>query len=169
MRVVAAIFDRQHRLHHARGNRGEWNLAALLSACADERGQHRRVERDGRFRARRFWSGDRQRFDAIAEWRRRRGAPAAPRLWNDPAAPEIHHDGLAGLRPGSRHDGDDAAGDRKFAGCLHQRPLRVAEIVEAIDQLALRYAFAPPNFERAREYARQHSICFTMEPRVDHP
>ena len=35
MRVVAAIFDRQHRLHHARGNRGERNLAALLAARAD--------------------------------------------------------------------------------------------------------------------------------------
>src|SRR5439155_8648544 len=96
------------------------------------------------------------------------GAPAAPRLWIDPSAPETHRDGLAGLRPGSRHHGDDAAGDRKFAGSLHQRPLRVAEIVEAIDQLALRHAFAPPNFKRSREHAWQHAVGFTMEPRVDH-
>ena len=52
---------------------------------------------------------------------------------------------------------------------LRLRPLRVAEIVEPIEQLLLRHVVAAPNLERPREDARQHAIALAVQARVDHP
>jgi len=46
MVVEAAVFDGEHRLHHARRNRGQRDPPTLFTARADERGEQRRIERD---------------------------------------------------------------------------------------------------------------------------
>ncbi len=50
MVVEAAVLDGEHRLHHARRNRGQGDAPTLFTARADERGEQRRIQRDPRHR-----------------------------------------------------------------------------------------------------------------------
>ena len=82
---------------------------------------------------------------------------------------KTHHQGLAGVGAGAGHDADQRAVDGELAGILRVRALRVAEVVQPIEQLLLRDVIAAPNLERPRKHARQHAIALAVQARVDHP
>ena len=118
-----------------------------------ERRQHRRVERHA---ARSAWlpsssrstrSGDRGGGLRAG----RCGLRGRRRLLEDDA------DQLALELRRARHDRDRAGADRELAGLLGVRALRVAEVVQPIDELALGQRLAAAELERPREDARQHA------------
>ena len=159
MLVEAPVLDREHRLHHARRNRGERHLPPLLAARAQEGGEERRVERDavGGLAARL------DRADAA-----RRGGSAAGLSH----ARLFEHD-AHGLRPWRlppRGMTDNGAGaDGELAGLLDAGPLRVAEIVQPVDDLGGAERLALAQLERPREDTRQHAFALAVQARVDLP
>ena len=75
----------------------------------------------------------------------------------------------AGTVAAARDHGNGACAHGKLAGFLDPRPLRVAEVVQPVDDLggAERLAFA--QLERPREHTRQHPFALAMEARFDLP
>src|SRR5262249_35041576 len=47
--------------------------------------------------------------------------------------------------------------------------VRVAELVEAIDQLLFGHRLAAPEFERTRQHTGKHGRAFAVQPSVDQP
>ena len=72
-------------------------------------------------------------------------------------------------RAGAGHDADQGAVDRELAGALCLCALRVAEIVQPIEQLFLRDIVAAAKLEGPGEHARQYTIALAVQARVDHP
>src|ERR1700737_4729564 len=68
---------------------------------------------------------------------------------------------------GPRFDCDRAVADRKFSWVLNLRPLSVPEVVQAIDELAVRERLAASDLERTREHARKDAVPFAVQPRID--
>src|SRR5207245_639611 len=66
-----------------------------------------------------------------------------------------------------RLDAHTAFADRKFAWLLDAGALRVAEIVEPIDELTIGQRLTASDFERTCEYARKHRVALAVEPRVE--
>jgi hypothetical protein len=66
-----------------------------------------------------------------------------------------------------RHDRDRAVADGELARLLDALAVRVAEIVQPVDQLAFGERLAAAELERAREDAWKHRFAFAMQPRVD--
>ena len=62
---------------------------------------------------------------------------------------------------------DRAAVDGELAGLLERRALRVAEVVQPIDELPLGQRLAAPQLERPREDARQDAVALAVQARVD--
>ncbi len=157
MVVEAAILDRQHRLHHARRNRRERDAPPLLTARADERRQQRRVQRHPRYRR----VVD---FEARHAQHRRDGSAGRGR-WLGLLEVDAHQPALGGAVPGQQHDG--AAADGELAGLLDARALRVAKVVEAVDQLVIAKRLSLVQLERPRVDAGQHAIALAVQARVD--
>ena len=151
----------------ASGIARERHRPPLLALAADERGQHRRVERQPLARPScRARAAARDRAAAAA-------APSAPRRRS-----------RVGRRRPLKHDADDWPLNSGARGMIAIAPLpianspgfssvlalRVAEVVQPIDELAVGQRLAAPQLERpgeARAEARvSRSPC---EPRVDQP
>ncbi len=67
----------------------------------------------------------------------------------------------------ARHDRDRAAADRELTGLVRARALRVADVVQAIDELPFRERLAAPQFQGPCEHARQDAVALAVEPAVD--
>jgi hypothetical protein len=80
-----------------------------------------------------------------------------------------HHADRPALELGHpRHDRDRAGADRELAGLLEAIAVRVAELVEPIDQLLLGHRLTAAQLERPRQDAREHRRPLAVEPVVDH-
>ena len=113
MVVVAAILDREHRLHHAGGNRRERDRPALLALAGDERGQQRRVEHQPLRRL----VAELEPLDAVGAWRLRRRTARRRRAGGLRRRPERDADGLAAsARVRGRESTIDAVADGELAG-----------------------------------------------------
>src|SRR5262249_12995395 len=67
----------------------------------------------------------------------------------------------------ARQNGDSARTDGKLARLLERRALRVAEIVESIDELPIAQRLTAPELQRPCVDARQHGLTFTVQALVD--
>ena len=159
MVVEAAVLDGQDRLDHPRRNHRQRDTPALLAACADERREQRRVQRDPRHRR----VVDLEARDA------QHGRDGCARRRLGRRLLEVHAHQAALGRAVSRRQHDGAAADGKLAGFVDPRALRVAQIVEAIDELVVAQRLAPVQLERARVDAGQHAIALAVQARVDLP
>jgi hypothetical protein len=158
MVVEAAILDGEHRLHHARRNRGQRDAPPLLTARADERGEQRRVERDARHR--RAVHLDARHAEHGAGRAAGRGAglgcwklTRTSRPWR--------------CRPGQQHDG--AAADGELAGLLARARAARTQIVEPVDELVIAEGLALVQLEGPRVDARQHAIALAVQSCVNLP
>ena len=143
--------------HHAERDR-----PALLALAADERGQDRRIEDDpiaGLL-------ADFQLLDAIGRPRGGFALRAPVRRRRRRTLKDDAHD-LTFELGAARHDRDRAGADRELAGLVGARALCVADVVQAIHELAFGQRLAAPQLQRAREHARQHAIALAVEPSVD--
>ena len=99
---------------------------------------------------------------------RRCGAAGCPlHLGCGPLEYDLHH--LALEFRTARQNRHRAGADRKLARLLQGGALRVAEIVQPIDQLPVGERLPAPQLERAGEDARQHRLTFAVQPGVDEP
>ena len=64
---------------------------------------------------------------------------------------------------------DRAARHVELAGLHDLGPLRVAEVVQPVDQLAVGQRLPAPQLERTRKDARKHGVALAVQPRVDEP
>ena len=156
--VEAAILDGDDRLHHAPRNGGEGHLPPLLPSRAHEGGQERRIQDDA--------VGGRS-FCLDAGDPLRGGTRAARLLHARALEDDAHHLAGAIAPPGDQRDG--APADGELAGPLDARPVRVPEIVQAVDELAIGERLPAVQLEGTREHARQHAIALAREARLDLP
>ena len=163
--VETAILDREHRLLHARRDDGERHRPPLFALAAAERRQHRRVERHPLGRVSRR---ARAVLHAIGDARRRRLLALGHRPRRRRTL-EHDADRLALQLGHARHDRDRAGADRELAGLLEAIAVRVAELVEPIDQLLLGHRLAAAQLERPRQDAREHGRALAVQARVDQP
>ncbi len=166
MFVETMIFDRQHRLCHSRRDGRQRNRPALFAFPGNQRRQHRRVENEpltclvAEFELQHAVGG--------AFWRRRfaRGRCArGSRSW--PLKNNL--DELPVELRASRHQRDSAGAHGEFTGTLRRRPLGVAKIIQAIDQLPIGQRLPASQFERPCQDARQGGLAFAVKPLVDQP
>ena len=68
-----------------------------------------------------------------------------------------------------RHDHQGVAADRELAAVRRCRAVRVAEVVEAVDELVRRQRLAAVQLERTGEDARVDPLHLAVNARVDHP
>ena len=104
-----SIFDRQHRLLHARGNGREWHAPPLFARARDQRREHRRVKRD-------LVHGLLPDFEPVDARRHRSRFDRAfhsSRLWKE------HTNDLARMIAAARQDGDRSGAHGKFARPIH--------------------------------------------------
>ena len=151
MRIEALVLDRQHGIPGVLRDGGERDVAALLPrARRHQRRQHRSVEGDCVARA---LAGEGERANGAA-------APSARRR-------ERHFNGLPACGSASRPDHDRVAHHGELAGAPDPGTLRVAEIVQADDQIGLGERLAAAQLEGTRVDARQRSHPFPLQPCVD--
>ena len=153
--VEAAVLDGEHRLNHARGNRGERHAPALLAAGVDEPGEQRRVQ----CHPRRRLVVDLESANAKRRCRRLR------RLWHI----EVHADEPALRRAVARQEDDRVAADGELARLLDARSLRVAEVIQPVDELVCAHRLAAIQLERPGVDARQHAVALAVQAVVDLP
>ena len=152
MIVEAPVFDGQDGLDHAFRNRGKRNVASLLAAGGNQRGDERGIELH---RLEPFFlvNGedvvDAERVGALAHHER------------DPQP-------LPAARAFSRNDEDRVLADREFAGLFGAGAVGVAQVVQPVDQLLRRDRLAASDFKGAAEDARVGPGELAMQPRVDH-
>src|SRR4051794_6488795 len=161
MFVEAPILDRQHRLLHPLWDRGQRDGAALLALAAIQGGEHWRIEHQplARFRA------ELEPLHAVGRLRRRLPARGVLHFWRRPL--EDDADDLPFQFGRARHDRDRAVADGELARFLDMVAMRIAEIVEAVDQLALGERLAPAQLERTREDPWKHRLAFAVQPRIN--
>ena len=162
MLVESAVFDGEDGVHHSLGNHRKRHLPPLFALAARERRQDRRFERHPFARV----CAKLQAFDATC----RRGRPGPPgRLVRVGSRGSLKHDAddLALVRGDTRQDGHRPVADRELAWFFHAPALRISEIVEPVDQLAVGERLAASQFERTSEDARQHAVALAMQARVD--
>ncbi len=153
MIVEAAILDRQHRLTHPFRNLRERHLAPLLTSFTF--GHERREQR-------RFEDHRRQRLPIARPLERlddERSARIRLALRGRRRRIEDHADDLAVGLAAADHHRDGVAADREFTGPLDGGALRVAEIVEAVDQLPIGEALSAVQFERRAKMRGNTRVC----------
>src|SRR5581483_8142105 len=149
MFVETAVFDREDCLHHPRRDDGERDRPFLLAlGGVAERGQHRRVERQPLARL----AAEIEREHVIGRTRRRRLSRRRPYVRRRLTLEDDTRD-LAVEFGSARRDRDDAGAGGELTGLGNGGALRVAEIVEAIDQLAIGEQLTAPQLERTGENA----------------
>ena len=153
--VEAAILDRQDRLDHLARDGLQRHVAALLASLGrDERRDERRVERDA--------------LDGLLVGRQLDGLDSRRlRSLRRPAAEDEPH-GPALVVAVARDEHHRVAPDREFPRLLGAGAVRVAQIVQPIDQLALGEGLSPVQLERAGEHPRIGPRHLAAHPRVDH-
>ena len=97
------------------------------------------------------------------------GADAAGRRGLRPGHLEHDADGLPGAIAATGHEQHGVLEHRELAGLLRLGPLRVAEIVQPVDELRLPERLPAPEIHRPREDARQHPVALAVQPRLDLP
>ena len=155
MVVEAAILDREHRLDHlARDRRAAARRGASRGPDGDERRDERRVERDA--------------LDGLLVGRQLDVARFSPA---PPSSPAGRRRRAATVRPllvaVARDEDHGLAPDREFARLLGAGAVRVAQIVQPVDQLALGEGLSPVQLERAGEHPRIGPRHLAAHPRVD--
>jgi hypothetical protein len=88
---------------------------------------------------------------------------------NGPRAPKHDAHRAAFEFSAPRHDRDVAAADHELPGLLEHRPLRVAEVVEAIDELRLGQRLAAAQLQRPGEHLRKYRRALAVQPRIEQP
>ncbi len=152
--VEAPILDRQYRLHHALRDHLQRNVAALLAPRCDERRDERSAQRH--LLDRRYLLVD----DFDASDRRPRTRFRSTRE-HDP-----DRSSLPIAVAGDEHQ--RVATDRELAELFRPLPVRVADLVQALDQLDLADGLPPPKLERTGKHPRIHPLHLAVHPRVDH-
>ena len=69
----------------------------------------------------------------------------------------------------ARHDRDGVAADGELAGRLGGATLRVAEVVQADDQLLLAERLPLAQHDRPRVHARQRALALAVQAGIDEP
>ncbi len=158
--VEAPVLDRQHGANDVRRDLRQADLPPLLALAAVERGEQRRFElhRIAGARAR-----DLEAFQPVGggHWR-----PAGLR---NGRAREDQPDPLAGGRARARHHPDLPLALGELAGLQRRGLLRVAQVVEPIDQLPLAERLALAQFHRPGVDARRRPQPFAVQPLVHQP
>ena len=163
MLVEAAVLDREHRLL-MRGGIADSATGRRFSRSPPSARQQRRVERRA---ARSACAPSSSRSHAIGDARRRRpsrrfaAGRGAGGCWKTTRTTWPLSSGARGMIATA------PCADRELAGLLDRVALRVAEIVQPIDQLPLGQRLAAAQLERPREDARQHAVALAVQPRVD--
>ena len=67
----------------------------------------------------------------------------------------------------ARVDRDRAAADGELARLLRLIAMRIAEVVQPIDQLPFGERLSAAQLERPRQDARKHRLAFAVQARVD--
>ena len=78
-------------------------------------------------------------------------------------------DRLAGIAAAAWNEHDVVALDRKLAGPFNDAALRVADVVQAGNEIDGADPLAGMHRQRTREYARHHLVALAVQARVDHP
>ena len=158
MIVEAAILDRQHRLPHARsGICASGTLRRFSRAFGNERGEERRLEHHRRQRLASPGCSMRLMVDVAGE------------LGLAAAGPNDDADDVAVGLAAADHQRDRVLADRELARLLDPGPLRVAEIVQPVDELPVGQRLAGVQLERPGEDAREGARPFAVQPGVDDP
>ena len=161
MLVEASVLGREHRLLDALRDRGQRHRPPLLAFASVERRQHRRVEHEPLARP----GADLEPQHAVRRPRRRPGARR--RLHRRRRRLKDDADDLLFELRRARVDRDGAAADGELARLLELFPVRIAEVVEPVDELPLGERLAAAQLERTRENAREHRFALAVQPRVD--
>jgi hypothetical protein len=154
--VEASILDGDDCLHHSSRNGGQRNLPALLPRGAHEGREQRRIEHDSVGRA----AAGLDAAHAGGRGRHGRRLPGARLLERDA-------NDLALVIAAARHERDRASRHGELASLFDTGALRVAEVVEPIDELSGTQPLTLAQRQRAREHARQHAVPLTVKARFD--